>query len=220
MSLESAEAPSIEQQSQQAIGGSSSSRKAEVPAKGIGLLFIIIDDLPHEAIWRLWIEEGSKKLRDQWAQDHPDCTVPHVRVWVHAKHPERVRSSWVQERLVKTFHLSPAWGSIEITSVMLKMLTEAVSVDKRVSKFIFASESCIPIEPFEVAWRDLVEDNSSWVNYTSTPNNGFSKQLQVKPSTNVISLSFSLLFFLLHLCFAFLCFISLSLIQSLVSLIH
>jgi hypothetical protein len=49
-----------------------------------------------------------------------------VRFLIHAKHPERVQSPWVKERLV-SFQLRPGWGSLELTEVMVRMLSEVTS---------------------------------------------------------------------------------------------
>lgn len=81
------------------------------PQRSLGILFIIIDELPNELLWRLWLSENSSDISN-------------IRVWIHAKYPERVRSSWIKERLVKSFHLQPDWGSLDLTRVMLGLLDE------------------------------------------------------------------------------------------------
>ena len=87
---------------------------------GLGILIIIIDSLPLEDIWRLWLEEGQRSVT---------CTsegvgVNRCRIWIHAKYPERIQSAWVRERLVKSFHLKPEWASGQITDCMYRMLGE------------------------------------------------------------------------------------------------
>lgn len=76
---------------------------------GVTLMFIIIDDFPHELIWRTWLDIEDDLLRNK-------CSI-----YFHAKFPERVQSSWVKSRLVN-FNFRPTWGSVEITKVMVKML--------------------------------------------------------------------------------------------------
>lgn len=46
-----------------------------------------------------------------------------VRFLIHAKRPEKIHSPWVRERLV-SFQLRPGWGSLELTEVMVRMLSE------------------------------------------------------------------------------------------------
>ena len=73
----------------------------------LGLLFIIIDDLPHELLWRVWFNLLENEQR--------------VKIFIHAKYPEKVLSPWVRSHLVD-FHFIPSWGSIEITKVMISLL--------------------------------------------------------------------------------------------------
>jgi hypothetical protein len=77
----------------------------------LALLFIIIDDLPHELIWRIWLHQTKSREKKT------------IRIFIHAKYPDRIRSRWVRSHLVR-FHYSPEWGSIEITKVMIELLRE------------------------------------------------------------------------------------------------
>jgi hypothetical protein len=78
--------------------------------QSFGLLFIIIDDLPHELIWRAWLKSSHSSFTP-------------IQIFIHAKFPERIRSPWVKSHLV-SFHYFPEWGSIEITKVMVHLLRE------------------------------------------------------------------------------------------------
>ena len=67
------------------------SHAAEVVSSSSGLggsslaiLVLIIDEFPHEALWRLWLQRGSVHERGR------------VRFLFHAKFPDRVRSPWVK----------------------------------------------------------------------------------------------------------------------------
>lgn len=73
------------------------------------LCFIIIDEFPHEILWRSWLNRLSSDMKLK------------ISIIIHAKFPGRVRSIWVKERLVP-FNLKPEWGSKELTAVMLKLL--------------------------------------------------------------------------------------------------
>lgn len=94
----------------------------------LGILIIIIDDFPNELLWRLWLSNSPFE----------------VKIWFHAKYPHRVNSPWVKERLVKSFHLKPEWGSVEITKVMAYML-------KEVSYFLKLDFSVVGIVTFQFA---------------------------------------------------------------------
>ena len=151
---------------------------------GITLMFIIIDALPFEAIWRTWIECGSLEAKKS------------VDVLIHAKYPDQVVSPWVRKNLCKSFQLKPEWGSIELTDVMVRLLNEAVYGNDHIpiisnnsnsssssdsssssissnshssnssssssssnssssSHFCFVSESCLPIVPLDAALADM-----------------------------------------------------------------
>ena len=61
---------------------------AEQPySSGLGILLIIIDDLPLEAFWRLWIETYNAVAASAGRGE--------VRVWVHAKHPNNVKAIYL-----------------------------------------------------------------------------------------------------------------------------
>lgn len=230
----------------------------------IALLFLTIDDLPHEHVWREWMKGASS-----------DDDVM-VSVLCHAKYPERITSPWLKQRHLIRFQRCsdekqdacsqqqspklhsrrPEWGSIEITRGMIDLLEEGLRIggekgavdatkscnafDKHtcyrryvstscdalpettdaaeegpiqfdddiplVDRFIFASESCLPVATlkevemalFGPRTRILIQnpdDNNSvqkknpydksWINARSTPNNGYSRQLQwdeIRPS--------------------------------------
>ena len=103
----------------------------------LGILFIIIDDFPNEILWRIWLEHGiatclnpsyysidenGSNIAGSVAGNENEADV--VRVWFHAKYPDRVKSEWVRQRLVSSFHFKPEWGSVELTKVMVHMLNE------------------------------------------------------------------------------------------------
>eukprot|EP00596_Hydrurales_sp_CCMP1899_P008339 CAMPEP_0119047336 /NCGR_PEP_ID=MMETSP1177-20130426/52643_1 /TAXON_ID=2985 /ORGANISM="Ochromonas sp, Strain CCMP1899" /LENGTH=679 /DNA_ID=CAMNT_0007021835 /DNA_START=254 /DNA_END=2289 /DNA_ORIENTATION=+ len=215
----------------------------------LGILIIIVDSLPHEALWRLWVEkyehekiieysqkthkeseiktknekENEKKTEKKSAEinekiqneinflgggdviltdtdekcasdavndDKCDSGIVSesdvdatstgysapIRFLIHAKHPERIKSAWVKERLVN-FHLKPGWGSLELTEVMVKMLQEAVEYPD-ITHFCFASESCVPILSVQESLSAVRADPNSWVDYQVKANNGYATQYQ------------------------------------------
>jgi hypothetical protein len=176
----------------------------------IGILMIIIDDLPHEAIWRYWSNEVARSS---------SCRISY---WIHAKYPDRVRSAWVRDRLVKTFHFKPEWGSLEIAKVMGKVLEESLADDSSLTHLIYASESLTVPSPLSASSSSasssssgasqsslaseitaaidsdgqtavsaeaerLVPSQCSWVNYYNTPGDGYAKVGQVMKLSNLLS---------------------------------
>jgi len=120
----------------------------------ITLLFLTIDDLPHEKIWRAWMEGSTTSSSGNSSIDTTTTCRSSVVVTViaHAKFPERVRSPWLRERLltspgvrgqgtvsttatgvqeppIVTFR--PEWGSIEITRAMIELLAEGVAYSRK-----------------------------------------------------------------------------------------
>lgn len=192
----------------------------------IALLFITIDDLPYEEIWKAWATQASNSDDDNVM----------VSVVCHAKFPNSVKSSWLKQRLLveppkmgrgrefespKYHTRRPAWGSIEITRAMLDVLHESLQIgtavppirDERfstrrflvtttttscddkdippVDKFIFVSETCLPVSTLQEVKTALFCTNGqlideSWVNASSVPNNGYARQLQFEKVDPVV----------------------------------
>ena len=65
---------------------------------GLTIMFMIIDELPFECVWRTWLEAASTTAQRA------------VRIIIHAKYPGRVASDWVRARLCRSFQLKPEWG--------------------------------------------------------------------------------------------------------------
>ncbi|KAL7436208.1 hypothetical protein ACHAXM_005075 [Skeletonema potamos] len=225
----------------------------------IALLFLTIDDLPHEHIWKEWLKPSSSnknaelttKSSHEAISSSSSNETPMVSVLCHAKFPDRIKSEWLRQRHLlqqsrnysddgtrqqntnddglSRFHSHrPEWGSVEITRAMIDLMEEALRIgtgesthfakylstpgdelgNKTVSReetksseqhceqdipsvdrFIFVSESCLPVTTLEEVELALfgpknTSDSSanlydrSWVNARSTPNNGYSRQLQ------------------------------------------
>jgi hypothetical protein len=137
----------------------------------LALLFLVIDGLPFEDQWREWLRRQDGRTE--------------VKVWVHAKHPEKISSSWVRKRLLPTSY-RPAWGSVEITRAELELLRVAIEDPAGMQRFLFASESCLPLLPLDQAADALFATVSkSWLNFTNVPNNGYSNQQQFQPLISV-----------------------------------
>jgi hypothetical protein len=137
----------------------------------VALLFIIIDDLPLENIWRDWLT-GPNSLN--------------VEILIHAKYPERVRSRWVQDRLIRS-NLRPTWGSIELSKAMYYLLEDALQLKSFTADFfIFLSESCIPVYTIDDFFNRLQEQTKSWIDFNDKPNNGYAYSNQFAPLKEVV----------------------------------
>ena len=193
---------------------------APAPTKQrLAILLIIIDSLPHEAIWRHWVNtydtQHTTSLPSHTHSLSPTLPIPtnpscpvEIQFFIHAKHPDKVTSSWVRDRLVKTFQLKPQWGSLELTEVMIRLAQEALDTTPSFDLFIYASESCIPIQSLPNIYNTLQHTPSassgsptlshptlsypfshpsytpmyhSWIDYKLKPNNGYAAQKQWEP---------------------------------------
>ena len=119
----------------------------------LGLLFMIVDSMPHEQLWKEWLD--SRK----------------ARAWVHAKHPDVVTSPWIRRRLLRT-PWTPEWGSIELVHVMMALVRAALAVPS-VTHVQFLSETCVPVHKLSDTLSCLQED-TSWLDVMDRPNNGYS----------------------------------------------
>lgn len=137
----------------------------------VALLFIIIDDLPLENIWRDWLTGPNSD---------------NVEIFIHAKYPERVRSRWVQDRLIRS-DLRPSWGSIELSKAMYYLLEDALQYRAfNADYFIFLSESCVPLYKIDDFFSRLKGQSKSWIDYNNTATNGYAHTNQFAPLKNVV----------------------------------
>jgi hypothetical protein len=57
---------------------------------------VIVDELPHEDIWRHWIEEDKEVVEmENDSYSTTKCNYK-AKLFLHAKHPDRIKSSWVR----------------------------------------------------------------------------------------------------------------------------
>ena len=133
-----------------------------VPNDIFVLLFIIIDDLPFEPIWRKWMSGHEER----------------IKILIHPKKPEKVTSMWVRSHCVSST-LRPEWGSLDLLKAEFLLLEEAVErFHPRI--VFFVSESCIPVAP--VASFDAVKtENVSIINSRCEPENGYVQCRQFAP---------------------------------------
>lgn len=135
------------------------SRLAILPASSkqtVAVCLVIVDELFHEAIWREWVEQGEASGRYE------------ARLFIHAKHPERISSLWVRSCLLKGKTFKPEWNSPEVIRAMLATLEEAIDPKIGAGRFVFGTESCIPIHPLEVVGDALFAEDVSWLNAFDT----------------------------------------------------
>jgi len=116
----------------------------------VGICLVVVDELYHEDIWRAWVEQGEV----------PGARFK-ARLFVHAKYPDRISSAWVRAQTLAFTH-SPEWNSPEVIRAMLSLLEEGLR-DATVGRFVFGTESCLPIYSLATTGQKLFEHDASWL---------------------------------------------------------
>jgi hypothetical protein len=139
--------------------------------RAIALLFICIDELPFEDIWRKWMDDEEAGVK--------------VTVLIHAKHPQRVKSEWMRQHLLPESY-KPTWGSIELVRAATYLVDECLKQDRSVGRMCFLSESCVPVKSLRACTRALFSSERSWLDAKNKPNNGFATMNQFEKASPAI----------------------------------
>lgn len=127
-------------------GGTTGSKKV------VAVCLVIVDKLPHEVIWRHWMESESEAYS--------------ARLFIHAKNPDKVTSPWVASHILPHTY-SPEWNSPEVVRAMLYVL-EAALQDVECKRFVLGTESCIPIYSLSHIAEELYKEDVSWLDAYNT----------------------------------------------------
>jgi hypothetical protein len=109
--------------------------------KKIAFLFLTIKDVNFPKIWDEYFFGNENKFS----------------IYIHPKYPNEV--TWHKEFIIKNLVVTE-WGLI--VKAYIELLKEAIK-DKQNYKFIFLSESCIPIQSFNNLYKVSTSDNLSWI---------------------------------------------------------
>jgi len=120
------------------------------PAFHLAICACIVEDLPHEDVWRAFICGGGGRTGEGAAPP----TETGAELYVHAKHPSRIRSRWVRSRTLDRSY-RPDWNDVRVVRAMLALLAEALG-DARTTHVLFCTESCLPVASLEEVARVVV----------------------------------------------------------------
>ena len=109
--------------------------------KKIAFLFLTITDVNFPKIW------------DSYLRGHKDK----YNIYIHPKFPDKV--TWKKKNIINNLK-ETAWGFI--VSAYIELFREAYK-DPDNYKFITISESCIPIQSFDIFYNDVMKDDRSWI---------------------------------------------------------
>jgi len=120
----------------------------------IAICACIIDDFPHENIWRAWIDtdminrDSSESYSNSGIEMKGNIS---AEIYIHAKSPEKIKSPFVRSKIIGiTFR--PEWNDVKLVCAMLSLAKEALK-NGSTTHILFVTESCIPISTiFEVAY--------------------------------------------------------------------
>ena len=121
-----------------------------------------MDELYHEEIWKRWIERKNS--------DSPY----EARLFIHAKFPDRIQSTWVREQTLDHSFL-PEWNSPEVVRAIISTLKAAIDFrndnDEFCTRFVTGTESCIPIRSLDEFGEMIFAQEKSWMNAYNTSTN-------------------------------------------------
>jgi len=128
--------------------------------KKIAFLFLTIKNVNFPNIWNKYFFGNEDK----------------INIYIHPKYPNDV--TWHKECIIKNL-VKTEWGII--VKAYIELLKEAIK-DKENYKFIFLSESCIPIQSFNNFYKTATSDNLSWIKLMNISN--YDREVRLNKSTN------------------------------------
>ena len=106
----------------------------------IAFLFLTMGDINQSKVWTDYFRNQQNKYT----------------VYINPKYPELVKTDWLQDRIIPKRVENTGWGFI--TEAYHNLLEEAMK-DKDNVKFVFISESCIPLKSFDALYTKMMTDD-------------------------------------------------------------
>jgi hypothetical protein len=127
-----------------------------------------VDSLHHEDIWREWVDAANSESQQTGNSSSAQGTLCKTELFIHAKNPESVKSEWVKSKLIDvTFN--PQWNSVEVVQAMLSTLDAALQHQSFCGRFVFGTESCLPLLPLQRLGEVVFAQECSWLSAYHTP---------------------------------------------------
>lgn len=117
--------------------------------KKIAFLYLTIHNLNQLDLWNIFYT-GNEHLSS---------------IYVHPKQKDRVTDNILRNNVISEL-VETQWGHYSLVKAMINLLREAIKNSANY-KFVFLSESCIPIKPFIDVYNELTKDNNSYINYNN-----------------------------------------------------
>ena len=111
--------------------------------KKIALLFLTIDNHNQPDIWNFFLKNTSSTFN----------------IYCHPKYPKKVTQSFLKKNIIPTL-AETTWGYLVLG--YYELLNEAIK-NKDNYKFIFVSNSCIPLKSSSDIYDELIKDECSYL---------------------------------------------------------
>lgn len=120
----------------------------------VNFMFMTIGSLPHASIWKMFFAEAPRR---SW------------RAYIHCKDPDACARSGLSLELpeVKQVSTMPSWYCHDLVTAMVHLLKTAIDESPStggagsVEKFVFVSDSTLPIKPFAEVHATLTSTDDS-----------------------------------------------------------
>jgi len=110
--------------------------------KKIALLFLTIDNHNKPDIWKQFLKNTN-----------------YFNIYCHPKNPSKVSQSFLKDNIIPEL-VETAWG--ELVLAYYNLLKYAFE-NKENYKFVYLSDSCIPIKNAETVYAELINDNATYI---------------------------------------------------------
>ncbi len=114
-----------------------------VYADKVALLFLTIQDLHQTELWKEQLALNKDKFS----------------IYIHSKEP--LQDAFFKKYRIK--HIVPTSWAIHLEA--WQKLVKAALKDRKNKKFVFLSESCVPIKPLNEIYAVLMQDNNTYMRY-------------------------------------------------------
>ncbi len=121
----------------------------------IGFLLLTERGLAHPGVWADFLQ----------SQEH------RYRFFTLSKHPDQLSELWLRDTLIEEYVETEHSIHFPHTGLMVGQtaLLRAGLADQDCAKFVFVSDTCVPIRRFEYLDRELTKDDRSWISHGHWP---------------------------------------------------
>ena len=110
--------------------------------KKIALLFLTIDNHNKPNIWKQFLKNTN-----------------YFNIYFHPKNPHKVSQPFLKDNIIPEL-AETAWGKLVLA--YYNLLKHAFKNEENY-KFVYLSDSCIPIKNAEIVYKELMKDNATYV---------------------------------------------------------